>query len=105
MIWLAPFALLITFELIADVLAKEWSLGNRPYWWILAVVAYCIGNMFWLLALKNGSGLARGAVMFSLASEILAICVALYFYHESISTIQAVGIVLGIVSLALLFWE
>lgn len=105
MIWIAPFALLITFELIADVLAKEWSLGNKPYWWVLAIAAYCIGNLFWLLALKNGSGLARGAVMFSLASEILAIGVAILYYHESLNKIQALGIVLGIISLVLLFWE
>ena len=105
MLWLAPFVLLITFELVADIFAKEWALGHHGYFWILALTSYCIGNFFWLFALKNGTGLARGAIMFSLASEILAIGVAFYYYHEHISVHQWIGIGLGMIALGFLFWE
>ncbi len=103
MIWLVPFSLLITFELISDVLAKEWANGKHPYFWILAIIGYCIGNLFWLLALKNGSGLARGTIIFSLLSEILTISVAIIHYHEGLSKFQMIGIVLGIIALTFLF--
>lgn len=104
MIWILPISLLIAFEAIADIFAKQWSLGSK-YFWILALTAYMIGNIFWLFALKNGSGLSRGAIIFSLVSEMLAICIGLLYYHESVSRIQITGMILGIVSLFLILWE
>lgn len=103
--WILPFSLLILFELVADIFAKQWSVSGRPHIWLVAIVAYCLANFFWLFALKNGVGLGRGAVMFSLVSEALAIIVGLYFFKEHITLMQGVGILLGVVSLVLLIWE
>ncbi|MCX6752810.1 MAG: EamA family transporter [Candidatus Nomurabacteria bacterium] len=105
MFWILPISLLIVFEVIADIFAKQWSLGSNKYFWIFALTAYLIGNVFWLFALKNGSGLSRGAVIFSLSTEILAICIGLFFYHESVNKIQILGMFLGLVSLFLILWE
>lgn len=105
MIWLAPFLLLLTFELIADVFAKQWSISNKPILWVAAILAYVLGNVFWLFALKNGAGLARGTVLFSIASEILTIMVGVLYFREHLTTIQTAGIILGIISLVLIFWE
>ena len=106
MIWIIPLAILIFFELIADVLAKEWSLGNRSIFYaVLALVCYLLANSSWLIALKYGSGLARGAVVFSIASAILATIIGLVFYKESLTLVQMVGVFIGLVSLVLIFWE
>ena len=105
MYWIIPLSILIIFEVIADIFAKQWSLVGKPYLWIAAISAYVIGNIFWLFALKNGSGLSRGAIIFSLVSEILAISVGLFYYHESVTGTQLMGMGLGVVSLALLFWN
>jgi drug/metabolite transporter (DMT)-like permease len=103
--WLLPLFLLILFELIADIFAKTWSL--RSGWWYAAgaLVSYLICNSFWLIALKNGSGLARGAAIFSVISAILAIVLGVLFYKESITRLQIIGMALGVISVALLFWE
>lgn len=103
--WLIPLAILVFFEFIADVLAKNWSLKGG--WWLAAasLVAYLLANTFWLFALKNGSGLGRGAVIFSVVSAIVAILLGLFLYKEDVSTPQMIGMGLGLVSLIFIFWE
>ncbi len=103
--WLLPLSLLIVFEIIADILAKEWSVHGIFIRAAGAILAYVVANTFWLLALKNGSGLARGAMIFSVVSAILATIVGLILYKESLNRIQMIGIAIGIVSLVFIFWE
>ena len=103
--WILPLTILITFEIIADILAKKWSLSGPWYMAGLALLAYMAANTFWLFALKNGSGLGRGAVLFSVASAVLAIIVGVILYHEEVSSLQIAGMALGIVAIALIYWE
>ena len=104
--WIIPLGILILFEAIADVFAKEWSLGNRSIFYaLLSLFSYLLANTSWLIAIKSGSGLARGAIIFSVASAILASIIGLIFYKEHLTAIQIVGVSLGIVSLVFIFWE
>lgn len=103
--WLLPLSLLIIFEAIADIFAKEWSIHGNTIRWIGAISSYVIANTFWLFALKNGSGLGRGSIIFSVVSAILATALGLLFYKEEISRVQLFGVVFGIISLVLIFWE
>lgn len=103
--WLVPLSILIIFELIADVFAKSWSIKGGSFLAIGALVAYCLGNTFWLFALRNGSGLAKGAVLFSIVSAVLAIALGFFFYKEEINHTQLLGIILGLISLIFIFWE
>jgi drug/metabolite transporter (DMT)-like permease len=103
--WIIPLAILIFFEGVADIFAKNWSLKGGFWLATFSLVSYLLANTFWLFALRNGSGLGRGAVIFSLASAIVAILLGLFLYHEKISGIQIIGMVLGIVSLVFIFWE
>ncbi len=103
--WIFPLALLIVFEIVADVFAKEWALKSNPIFWICSLAGYIVANAFWLYAIKHGSGLARGATIFSVASAILAIIIGLLFYKEQVSLIQAVGMVVGLIAIVLIFWN
>lgn len=103
--WILPLALLISFEFIADVFAKEWSLKRGFVLASAALGSYLIANTFWLFALKNGSGLARGAVIFSVASAIVALSLGILVYKESLNKVQMAGLVLGLLSLVLIFWN
>ncbi len=91
-VWFLPLCLLVIFELIADIFAKEWSTGRSFQWAIFSLFAYLICNSFWLLALKRGAMLGRGAMLFSVMSATLAIIVGL-FYGEKITTLQWIGII------------
>lgn len=103
--WILPLGLLIIFEGLADIFAKNWAIQRTT--WIAAVSlgCYLIANSFWLFALKNGSGLGRGAIIFSVASAVIAIGLGIFLYKEPVSKLQIFGLVLGVVSIVLLFWE
>lgn len=106
MVWILPLAILILFEAIADIFAKEWSLERRSIIYaILSLFAYLLANSSWLIALKHGSGLARGAIIFSVASALLAMVIGLVFYKEHMSIMQLIGATIGIISITLLVWE
>lgn len=103
--WIIPLSILIIFELIADILAKNWSIKGGWFLAAGALIAYLLGNTFWLFALKNGSGLAKGAVIFSVVSAILAIILGIVFYKEVLTKYQMIGIALGFFSIVFIFWE
>lgn len=103
--WLIPLSILVFFEIVADVFSKQWSLKGGFWLAASALGAYLLGNIFWLFALKNGAGLGRGAIIFSLVSAIIAILLGVFLYQEKVSTLQIIGMALGLVSLALIFWE
>ncbi len=103
--WLIPLAALIVFEFFADILAKNWSMKGGWLLAVLALLGYLLGNAFWLFALKNGSGLARGAIVFSLASAILALLLGLFLFKEEVTPMQMLGMVMGLMALLFIFWE
>ena len=105
--WFIPFVGLVLFEVIADIFAKEWSLPKTNPWWcfVFAVTAYLIANMFWLFAIKYGSGLAKGATLFSVATALVASCIGIFYYKEQLNHIQIAGIVIGVISLTMIAHE
>ncbi len=103
--WVFFISLLIVFEAIADILAKEFQINNTWIWFVAAILAYVVANVFWLFSLKSGAGLTKGAIIFSVGSAILAIVVGLLLYKEPITKLQIAGIVMGLFSLLFLTWE
>lgn len=103
--WIIPIILLIIFEGIADILAKEWSLYGKSIRWVGAIGAYVIANAFWLFALRSGSGLTRGAIIFSVGSTILAVFIGMVLYKEAVSKVEMAGVILGIIALGLISWQ
>ena len=99
--WTLPLFLLITFELVADVFAKKWQLTTSYTFAALALLSYVVANSYWLLALKNGSGLIRGANLFSVSTALVATLIGLV-YGETMTVQQVVGLGLGTVAVFLL---
>jgi multidrug transporter EmrE-like cation transporter len=103
--WIFPLSMLIMFELIADIFAKEYSLNNTYTLWFAAITSYVIANAFWLNAIKNGSGLGRGTVLFAISAALIGIALGVFWYKEPVSKIQLIGMFLGLTSLIFIFWE
>jgi multidrug transporter EmrE-like cation transporter len=61
-----------------------------------------MGNSFWLISLKKGTGLARGAVLFSVGIVLITTSIGVFYYNEEITVIKFFGIVLGVASLLLM---
>lgn len=102
--WILFLLLLIVFEGIADVLAKNYSLHGGALYFAAAIAGYIAANIFWLFSLRTGAGLARGAVMFSVASAIAAVLLGLLLYRETVSARAVAGIFLGVISLVLIMY-
>ena len=100
--WIIPFLGLLVFEAIADIYAKQY--GIKPRWtaFIVALLFYIICNSCWLVALKNGMELSKGAVLFSVISAVLACFIGVGLYKESLTWFEWIGILLGLLAIGLL---
>lgn len=105
MTWVVPLLLLILFEGIADIFSKEWSLHGHPARWTAAIAGYVVANTFWLFALRDGAGLTRGSMIFSVGSAMVAVVIGAFWYRESLSHIESIGLGLGVLALVFLFWN
>lgn len=103
--WIIALGFLITFEAIADILSKEYALHGTFLYWTLALSGYIITNIFWLESIKDGSGLARGAILFSIGSAIVAVLIGALKFHEKIGKVEFAGILVGILAIILIFWS
>lgn len=103
--WVIPISFLIFFELLADFIAKEYSLKGGWVLWVIAILGYIVANAFWLYSIRHGSGLGRGATIFSVGSAVIAVCMGVFIFKEQVSLLQVCGLLLGIASLILLLWE
>ncbi len=70
----------------------------------MALLAYFVANVFWLISIRKGSGLARGAVLFSIGSAVVAIIIGALFYQEKIGKVELAGLLVGVVAIVLIFW-
>lgn len=102
--WIFFLLLLIVFEGVADILAKNYSLHAGLFYFVGAISAYVVANVFWLFALRNGAGLARGSIIFSVASAVTAVLLGLLLYRETVPLRGIAGIFLGIISLVLIMY-
>ena len=94
--------LLVAFEVLADIFAKEYSLRGTMNFAGYSILAYITANIFWLMAMKHGIGLARGSVIFGVAQGIIAVILGIFWYKESYSTTTMIGVALGVGSIIFL---
>jgi len=100
--WLYFLLGLVAFELIADVFAKQFALSGKLIFAALAIVGFIAANLAWLIALRTGAELSKGAVLFSVLSGIGAVLIGLLAFHEKVSAYQLVGLALGVAAIAFL---
>lgn len=103
--WLYFLLILVVFELIADVLAKEFALSGKYVFAVLSIVGFIAANTAWLISLRIGAELGKGAVLFSVLSAIGAVIVAVVLYQEKITIYQGIGLLLGVAAIAFLSIE
>lgn len=100
--WLYFLLLLVAFELLADILAKQFSLNGRILFALLALLGFLAANTAWLISLRTGAELGKGAVLFSVLSGIGAVMIGVLVYHEKTTPWQVIGLALGIAAIAFL---
>ena len=103
--WVYFLLLLVLFELIADILAKQFALSGKYAFAFLSIVGFIAANTAWLISLRSGAELGRGAILFSVLSAIGAVGVAVTLYHEKMTLYQNIGLLLGIAAIVFLSIE
>jgi len=97
--------ILVLFEVVADVLAKQFALNGKLVIAVLSIIGYVAANIAWLISLRSGGELGKGAVIFAALSGIAAVVIGLLVYREKVGSYQLIGMVLGIVAIVFLSME
>ena len=100
--WFLFLLLLVAFELIADVLAKQFGVTGKFVFAVLSTLGYVVANTAWLISLRTGGELGRGAVIFSVLSGVGAVLIGLLVYQERVSSYQFIGLILGVAAIVFL---
>jgi multidrug transporter EmrE-like cation transporter len=100
--WVGFLLVLVAFELIADMLAKQFALSGKLVFAVCAIFGFILANLAWLLSLRTGADLSRGGVLFAVLSGIGAVLLGLFVYHEKVSPYGIAGLIFGIIAIALL---
>jgi multidrug transporter EmrE-like cation transporter len=103
--WLYFLLLLVIFELVADVLAKQFALSGKYIFATLSLLGFIAANAAWLISLRTGAELSKGAVLFSVLSGIGAVALGVLVYHEKTTPWQVIGLILGIAAIGCLSIE
>jgi multidrug transporter EmrE-like cation transporter len=103
--WVYFLLLLVFFELLADILAKQFALSGKYSFAILSITGFIAANAAWLISLRTGAELGRGAVLFSVLSAIGAVAIAIILYHEKVTLYQGIGLLFGVIAIAFLSIE
>lgn len=86
---------------LGDFFAKSWSVERRS-WLILAMVlGYFFSGFFYLPTLLKG-GLIVTSMIWSLLSTLALVAIGLFIFHESLTSLQIVGLILGTVAIMVL---
>lgn len=104
-VWVVYLLVLVAFELVADVLAKQFAINGRLVFGVLSICCYVLANIAWLISLRSGGTLSRGSVIFSALSGVVAVVLGLFVFHEKASPYQLIGMALGIVAIVFLSME
>ena len=100
--WLLFLLALVAFELIADIFAKQFAISGKLVLAMCSMLGFVAANTAWIISLRTGAELSRGAVLFSVLSAIGAAAIGLLVYHEHASRYQVLGLGVGILAIVLL---
>jgi multidrug transporter EmrE-like cation transporter len=89
--------------MVANSLLKTYAAKGAPLMLVAALAAFCLGN--WLMVrVMRENGLGLGLAL-SLVFQLVAITLIAYlFFGERPTLLQLAGVVLGVVSIAMIAW-
>lgn len=99
------FFILVTIatliEVVADVFLKKWSISNKNALLVIGLIIYFVGTIFWAISLKH-EVISKAISIFTIMNLILVVLAGVLMFNESLSSINKVGIALGVISIILI---
>jgi len=93
--------LAVVLEIAADVLFKKWAIESRTFLFIIGLLLYFVGTIFWAVSLKY-EFLSKAISVFTLLNLIIIVFVGTMFFNENLSFINKIGVGLGVFSIILI---
>ncbi|OIO80883.1 hypothetical protein AUJ84_02290 [Candidatus Pacearchaeota archaeon CG1_02_32_132] len=100
-IFLILIALAVVLEVTGDIYFKKYSIENKNVLLFIGLIVYFLGSIFWAISLKYEL-LSKSITLFTILNLIIVLAVGVLIFNEQISDINKIGIVLGIISVALM---
>lgn len=99
------FFILITlaalFESFGDVILKKWAIDGKQIFFILGLVIYFFATIIWAFSLKY-EFLSKAISIITILNLIIVVLVGVIYFKENLSTVNKIGIIIGIISLILI---
>ena len=86
---------------VGDIVMKKWIINNNWYIFISGLLIWLLGNSFLALSFKY-TNIAIASLWLVLFNIITLLFVSYFYFGEKLSTIQIIGIILGLVAAAIL---
>jgi multidrug transporter EmrE-like cation transporter len=90
-----------SFEAIGDIFFKKWTLENKNWILIVGFIIYFISTAIWAISLKY-EYLSKAISILTIINLIVVVLVGMLYFNEDLSLTNKIGIVLGIISVALI---
>ena len=87
--------------IFGDFAAKLWSTNHNNNWYTLALGGYFLSGVFYIPTLLR-EGLVITSILWSVLSIIGFLAIGLIIFRESVSNLQILGILFGVVSIVIL---
>ena len=99
--FLGLVALAVSLEVVGDILFKKWSIDHKNILFIIGLLVYSLGTIFWALSLRY-EYLSKAISIFTVLNLIVIVLVGVLYFKEDVSLINKIGIGLGIISVLLI---
>ncbi len=91
----------VVLEVIADIFLKRRALENKNVLLLIGLLIYFAGTIFWAISLKYDY-LSRAISIFTVLNLIALVLVGVIIFKEDLSTMNKLGVLLGVVSIILI---
>ena len=94
----------VAFEVTGDLMFRKWGIERQWPQFVLSLIIYNLGTIAWGVSLLFME-VSTGIVILGVLNVVLVFAGGVVFFHEHVSVMQAVGMLLGVASLILLSWN
>lgn len=88
-----------------DIVFKFWVEKNGTYMSLLysvGILLYLIGSLFLVQSYKHDMNIVAAGIIQVLFNTIVLVLVSYFYFNETLTSVQVVGVILGIISIYLI---
>jgi uncharacterized membrane protein len=85
-----------------DFASKKWLIHDSKGWLAIGYLAYMCGVPLWFYGFKQSGQIAKMSCLWSVSIAIAAALVGIFYFHERPTTINLIGMGLGLTGLVMI---